>query len=77
MKQNKGIVIATFGLIMILSSPAYSYLDPGTGSMLIQAVIAIIAATSLFLSMFWKRVKAFLNRLFGKKEAMRDHGNEG
>ncbi len=77
MKQNKGIVIATFGLIMILSSPAYAYLDPGTGSMLIQAVIAIIAATSLFLSMFWKRVKAFLNRLFGKKEAMRDHGNEG
>jgi len=43
---------------------------------LIQAVIAIIAATSLFLSMFWKRVKAFLNRLLGKKEAMRDHGNE-
>jgi len=77
MKQNKGIAVATFGLIMILSSPAYAYLDPGTGSMLIQAVIAIIAATSLFLSMFWKRVKAFLNRLFGKKEAMRDHGNEG
>jgi hypothetical protein len=77
MKQNMGMAAVAFGLIMIPSPPAYAYLDPGTGSMLIQAGIAIIAATSLFLSMFWKRVKAFLNRLLGKKEATRDHGNEG
>ncbi len=36
-----------FGLFLLLASPAYAYLDPGTGSLLLYA-IAGIAATLLF-----------------------------
>ena len=35
------------------------YLDPGFGSMLIQAVIAVIAAGGAYLLMFRKRIASF------------------
>ncbi len=35
------------------------YLDPGFGSMLIQAVIAVIAAGGAYLLMFRKRIGGF------------------
>ena len=47
------------------TSPAYAYLDPGTGSMLLQGLIGGIAATIAFLSIYWQKVKAF----FGKEKA--------
>ena len=46
------------------TSPAYAYLDPGTGSMLLQGLIGGIAAAIAFLSIYWQKVKAF----FGKKK---------
>lgn len=47
---------------------ADAYLDPGTGSMIVQAVIAAVAAVGFGLSVFRARVKAFFGRLFGKGE---------
>ena len=41
------------------TSPAYAYLDPGTGSILLQGLIAGIAMTMAFLSIYWQKVKAF------------------
>ena len=35
------------------------YLDPGFGSMLIQAIIAVIAAGGAYLLMFRKRIVSF------------------
>jgi len=45
-------------LLAVLStaSPAYAYLDPGTGSMLVSAVIGVAAALGLALKMFWYRI---------------------
>ena len=42
--------------LLSLSSPAQAYLDPGTGSMIISAVIGVVAALGLGLKMFWYRV---------------------
>ena len=53
----------TFGLIFY-NSPVYAYLDPGTGSMLIQGLIAGAAAVMSFVSLYWHKIKS----LFGKKE---------
>lgn len=43
-----------------IASPAYAYLDPGTGSMLISAVLGVAAAVALAVKMFWYRVVAFV-----------------
>jgi hypothetical protein len=41
---------------LAMARPAYAYLDPGTGSMLLSAVIGVIAAVALAVKMFWYRV---------------------
>jgi hypothetical protein len=45
--------------LIVYTSPAYAYLDPGTGSMLLQGLIAGLAVTISFLSIYWQKVKAF------------------
>ena len=52
------------------TSDAYAYLDPGTGSILIQGAIAAIAAGAFTVRNYWHRIKGFL---IGKKEAVSIH----
>jgi len=47
-----------------IASPAWAYLDPGTGSMLVSAVIGVAAAIGLAVKMFWYRLVGFFR---GKK----------
>ena len=42
--------------LLLIASPAQAYLDPGTGSMLLSALIGVVAAVGLGLKMFWYRV---------------------
>jgi hypothetical protein len=49
------VLVALMGLVWI-ASPAYAYLDPGTGSMLVSAVIGVAAAVGLALKLFWYRI---------------------
>jgi hypothetical protein len=50
-----------WGLLALgmLTSPAYAYLDPGTGSILLQALIGGIAASVTVVSLYYQKVKAF------------------
>lgn len=46
-------------------SPAYAYLDPGTGSMLLSAFVAIIAGGLFFLKDIYYKILFSIARLFG------------
>jgi hypothetical protein len=48
----------------ILLRPAYGYLDPGTGSYIIQLLIGGLLGGLFAVGLFWKRVIAFVKRLF-------------
>ena len=50
-------------LVLALSTPALAYLDPVTGNLLVQAVLAGLAAIALG----YHQLKAYLGSLFGKK----------
>jgi hypothetical protein len=41
---------------LLIASPAQAYLDPGTGSMLLSAVIGVAATVALAVKMFWYRL---------------------
>ena len=56
--SNLKFLCLVVGLISY-TSPAYAYLDPGTGSMLLTGLIAGLAAIISFLSIYWQKVKAF------------------
>ncbi len=46
-------------ILIITSKNAYAYLDPGMGSMIIQGIIATIAATGLTIKIYWQKIKDF------------------
>ena len=56
--SNLKFLCFVVGLISY-TSPAYAYLDPGTGSMLLQGLIGGLAVTISVLSIYWQKVKAF------------------
>ena len=43
-------------VLLASSAPAYAYIDPGTGSALIQGLIAAIAALGVTLKLYWHRI---------------------
>ena len=49
-------VVVMLVAFLSIASPAYAYLDPGTGSMLVSAVIGVAAAVGLAVKMFWYRI---------------------
>jgi hypothetical protein len=42
---------------LLLTPNVWAYLDPGTGSMLLQVVLGGIAAIGVALKIFWHRIK--------------------
>lgn len=52
----------TVGLWMLVVPPASAYLDPGTGSMVIQAVVGGAMAAGLILKTQWRRIKNLFSR---------------
>jgi len=55
------------------SSAAHAYLDPGTGSILVQSLLAGIAGAVAVIGLYWQRVKAFFaNRLRSSRDAKHD-----
>jgi len=45
-------------MILGLSSlPAYAYLDPGSGSLIIQSIIGAAAALGVTIKLYWHKIK--------------------
>ena len=56
---------------LVLVKQAYAYIDPGTGSMLVQALLAVVAVVSVSIGIFWQRFRSFLSRIFNRKNSNR------
>jgi uncharacterized integral membrane protein len=59
------VLAAAVGGLLILASattPAFAYLDPGAGSMLLQATLAVVAGSLFALKQYWGRMVSFLRR---------------
>ena len=52
----------TAGLLLMVVSPAAAYLDPGTGSVVFQAVIAGAMAASVGVKVFWGRIRTLFSK---------------
>jgi hypothetical protein len=71
MRVNSNLVISltVFSLlILLLSKTAYAYIDPGTGSMMLQALLAVVAAVSVSIGIFWRRIRLFFNRFLERNK---------
>lgn len=57
-----GILFATSFFV----SDAYAYLDPGTGSVVIQAIIGALVGVVITLKIYWFKLKEKLSRVSKK-----------
>ncbi len=63
--QKTVFVLAALSFLFPRNS--YAYLDPGSGSYLIQILLAGLFTVSAVLKMFWRKITAFVSGLFCKK----------
>jgi hypothetical protein len=52
--------VLVFCALTLTPAPAHAYIDPGTGSFVIQGIIAAVVGVGFAIKMFWHRIKAFL-----------------
>jgi len=50
-----------------------AYLDPGTGSFLLQLLLATFLGGLFMIKTYWKRIKNFFSRLFSRNKADTEH----
>lgn len=71
----KKIFISAFLYIVIFPNYAYAYLDPGTGSIILQAIIGFLAASVTAISIYWSKFKSLISKIFNRKEKEKDKSN--
>ena len=64
-RRSSSISLSIFVVLSILCVPskAYAYIDPGTGSMILQSLIAGLMGVLFTIKIYWTRIKNFLFRL--------------
>ncbi len=69
-----GVLTITSIALFILSweQPAYAYIDPGAGSLLLQVLMGGLAGAAVVAKVYWKNLMARLGR--GGDTTSDDHG---
>lgn len=61
-------ILLFFGVICFLFPVRiHAYIDPGTGSYILQLLLAAFIGVSVGIRIFWKKIKTFCSGLFHKK----------
>jgi hypothetical protein len=58
-----GFAISVIGVwtLLVCASPAYAYVDPGTGSMMIQLLLGGVAGLAVLVRLSWHRLVSVFN----------------
>lgn len=62
-----GLLAWTLVLGLVLAPMAFAYIDPGSGSYIIQILAASLLGAAVAVGTFWKRIKAFFGKFFKKE----------
>ena len=62
-----GIVVAAFTPIAAIAAGQplevrFAYLDPGTGSLILQALVASLAGAVVAITAYWQKIRTFFRR---------------
>ncbi|MDX1382627.1 MAG: hypothetical protein R3190_03230 [Thermoanaerobaculia bacterium] len=73
MSRVQLIAIVVLGSL-VFARPAAAYLDPGTGSMILQMLIGGVAGALVVIRMYWHRI---VGRLRGRSAEVGETDTEG
>jgi hypothetical protein len=62
------VIIFTCLFFVCPAEEAYAYIDPGTGSYLLQFLIGAVFASLFAIKAFWSRIRASLPRVFRRTQ---------
>ncbi len=71
-KKLSNVIILPLTTIFLISqgvfiSDAYAYLDPGSGSIIAQAIIGALIGVGITLKIYWEKIKFKLSSTFSSK----------
>lgn len=61
-RVGRSASIVAAASIALFAQPAWAYLDPGTGSMIISAIVGLFATAGLAAKTYWYKIKAFFRK---------------
>ena len=61
------IIVLLFLFNLMFIPTAHAYIDPGTGSYVLQMIIAGLLGGAYVIKIYWIRVKMFFVNIFSKK----------
>jgi hypothetical protein len=59
--------------LLIWFQDAYAYLDPGTGSLVLQAVLAVFTGGLFVVKTYWQKIKS---KLFSRNKAINEDSSD-
>ncbi len=60
-RTNRLILVALLAVMTLpIATPAHAYLDPGTGTMILQIILGGVAGMLVAGKLYWARLKEFL-----------------
>jgi len=68
MKRKIRIIFMVFCGILFSSKNVYAYLDPGSGSYILQILIGVLLGGALAMKLFWSKIKLFFKNLFCREK---------
>lgn len=75
MRKILALTFAGLSAIIFYSAPAYAYLDPGTGSIILQLLLGGVAGGLVIFKLYWVRLKSFFVR--DEKPQNKNEDSEG
>lgn len=68
--KNAAVIFMAFHLIsLIIPGDAHAYINPGSGSFIVQVIIASLLGGAVTAKLYWSGIKNFFKRLFsGRKK---------
>lgn len=51
----------------VFSKEAHAYIDPGTGTYIMQLIVAFIIGGVFFIKTYWRKIQTFLANFFSKQ----------
>jgi hypothetical protein len=68
MKKVPLFVLATTVALALAPSPAIAYIDPGSGSAIMSAIIGLLVVVGLFFKSIWYKITSIFMRKSDRKK---------
>ena len=64
----KKTLIISIIFIIFINNNAFAYLDPGTGSIILQSILVAVAAGTSYCTIYWQKIKDYLYKKTDNKK---------